>query len=171
MERTLVLLKPDCVQRRLVGEVIGRLEAKGLKIAAMKMLRVSPQQARRMYAEHEGKYFHAPLVTFITSSPVVAMVVEGTEAVAVCRAMLGPTDGKSAPAGTVRGDYGLSSRNNLVHASDSPASADRETAIFFAPGEVLEYELGIGQWIWWEPPARGGPGPGGTANPQIGDTG
>ena len=157
MERTLVLLKPDCVQRKLVGEVIGRFEAKGLKIAAMKMLRVSPEQARRMYAEHEGKYFHGPLVAFITSSPVVAMVLEGTEAVAVCRAMLGPTDGKAAPSGTVRGDFGLSSRNNLVHASDSAASAERETALFFSPGEILEYELGIGQWTWWEPPAAAKP--------------
>ena len=154
MERTVVILKPDSVQRRLVGEIVGRFERKGMKIVAMKMLRVGEDLARRVYAEHEGKYFHGPLVAFLTSSPVVAMVLEGARAIAVCRALLGPTDGKAAPPGTIRGDFGNSSRNNLVHASDSPESAKREMALFFQPQEVLEYDLSIDPWVSWEPPGR-----------------
>jgi len=152
MERTVVILKPDCVQRQLVGEVVARFERKGLKIVAMKMLRVSDEMAHRMYAEHDGKHFHAALVAFVTSSPVVAMVLEGPRALAVCRGLLGPTDGKAAPPGTIRGDFGHSSRNNLLHASDSAESAKRETAIFFAPAEILEYDLSIAPWVYWEPP-------------------
>ncbi len=152
VERTLVLLKPDAVQRRLVGRLIARFEDKGLKIAAMKMLRLSPDQAGRMYAEHVGKPFYEPLMAFMTSSPLVAMVLEGPEAVAVCRRLLGPTAGAVAPPGTLRGDYGNSSRSNLLHGSDSPASAQREIAVFFTPGEVLDYDLHADRWTYWAPP-------------------
>ena len=148
MERTLVVLKPDAVQRRLVGRIVSRLEAKGLKIVGMKILSVSRDLAERMYAVHEGKDFHAPLLDFITASPVVAMVLEGLGAVAVTRSLMGPTFGPDAPAGTLRGDFGMSRRYNLVHGSDSPASAEREITLFFAPDELVGYELRDETWIY-----------------------
>lgn len=134
MERTLVLLKPDCVQRRLMGRVIARLEDKGLNIIAMKMLRVTPELARRHYAEHVSKPFYPGLEAFITAAPVVAMVVEGLEAIRVVREMLGPTSGLQAPAGTIRGDFSSSRQMNLVHASDGPEAAAREIELFFPTG-------------------------------------
>lgn len=131
MERTLVLLKPDTVARRLIGEIISRLERKGLTIAAMRMLVITPELAKHHYAEHQTKEFYPYLVQYISSGPVVAMIVEGSEAVKVVRQMIGPTNGVDAPAGTIRGDYSLSSQENLVHASDSQESALREIGIFF----------------------------------------
>jgi len=131
MERTLILLKPDTVERQLVGTILHRFEQKGLKIVAMRMLHFTPELARRHYADHVGKPFYPGLETYITSGPVVAAILEGTEAVAVVRRMIGPTNGVEAPAGTIRGDFALSGQRNLVHASDSPAAADREMAIFF----------------------------------------
>ena len=140
MERTLVLLKPDCVQRRLMGRVVTRLEDKGLNIIAMKMLRVTPELSRQHYAEHVEKPFYGGLESFITSAPVVAMVVEGLEAVRVVRDMLGATSGLKAAAGTIRGDFSSSRQMNLVHASDSVESAERETNLYFLPGEIASYE-------------------------------
>lgn len=147
MERTLIVLKPDAVQRQLAGRILDRFERKGLKIVGLKMLRVDEDLARRMYSEHEGKPFHGPLVTFITASPVVAMVLEGPGAVAVCRSLMGPTFGPDAPGGTIRGDFGMSRRYNLIHGSDSPESAAREIPLFFQPGELCDYDLAVGEWV------------------------
>jgi nucleoside-diphosphate kinase len=148
MERTLIVLKPDAVQRQLVGQIVSRFERKGLKIVAMKFLSVSGELARRMYGVHEGKGFYEALVEFITASPVVAMVLEGQGAVGVCRALMGPTFGPDAPGGTIRGDFGMSMRYNLIHGSDSPESAAREIPLFFAEGEVVDYELIADRWIY-----------------------
>jgi nucleoside-diphosphate kinase len=137
MQDTLVILKPDCVARRLVGRVIQRFEDKGLQIVGMKMTTISPPLARKMYAEHEGKEFHEPLLRFMTRGPVVLMAVRGKDAVVIVRKMLGPTFGPDAEPGTVRGDFGVSKRYNLVHGSDSAASAKRELALFFEPDELV----------------------------------
>jgi len=134
MERTLVLLKPDCVQRRLMGRIIARFEDKSLDIVAMRMIRVTPELAKRHYAEHIHKDWYPALETFITSGPIVAMIVEGPEAIRVVRDMVGATNGLKAVAGTIRGDFSASQQMNLVHASDSPDSAQREIGIFFPNG-------------------------------------
>ena len=131
MERTLILLKPDAVERQLVGTILCRFEQKGLKIVAMRMLQITPELARKHYADHVGKPFYPGLEDYITSSPVVAAILEGTEAIAVVRRMIGPTNGIEAPSGTIRGDFALSGQRNLVHASDSAAAAEREMSIFF----------------------------------------
>jgi nucleoside-diphosphate kinase len=141
VERTLVILKPDALQRRLIGQLIARFEAKGLKLVAMKMIRVTPELAARHYAEHEGKPFYAPLMKFITSAPVVVMALEAPGVVAMVRRLVGKTFGAEAEAGTLRGDFGVSNRFNLVHASDSPDSAARELALFFNTDELLEYKM------------------------------
>jgi len=140
MQRSLVLCKPDAVQRRLVGEVISRLEAKGLNIVAMKMLRVTPALSRQHYAEHVEKPFYPSLEAFITSAPVVALAVEGLEAIAVIREMLGATSGLKAAAGTIRGDFSSSRQMNLVHASDGAEAAARELALYFDANEICDYE-------------------------------
>lgn len=147
VERTLILLKPDAVQRGLIGEIIGRIERRGLKIVGLKMMRVTPELAERHYGEHKGKSFYEPLVRFITSAPIVAMVVEGPQAITVMRAMMGKTDAKQADPGTIRGDLGLSNRHNLVHGSDGPESAAREIALFFAPEELYVYGRSSEAWI------------------------
>ena len=134
MERTLILLKPDTVERQLVGTILNRFEQKGLKIVAMQMLQFTPELARKHYADHVDKPFYPGLEAYITSGPVVAAILEGIEAVAVVRRMIGPTNGSEAPSGTIRGDFSLSSQRNLVHASDSSAAAEREMAIFFGEG-------------------------------------
>ena len=148
MEQTLVVLKPDAVQRQLVGQIIERFERKGLKLAGMKMLRIDSEQARRMYAAHECKDFYPRLVEYMTSSPVVAVVLEGRDAVAVVRSLMGPTFGPAAPAGTIRGDFGMSNRYNLVHGSDSPDTAQREISILFEPEEIQDYTLRQQDWIY-----------------------
>ena len=130
-QRTLVLLKPDAVRRGLVGEVLGRFEAKGLSIVAMEHRTIDAAQADRHYAEHVEKDFYPPLRAFVTSGPLVALVLEGEEAVEVVRAANGATDGRAAAPGTIRGDLSLSNRENLVHGSDSPESAVREIGIWF----------------------------------------
>ena len=140
MERTLVLLKPDCVQRRLMGEIIGRFEAKGLNIVAMKMLRVTPGLAKQHYAEHVEKPFYPSLESFITSAPIVAMAIDGIEAIRVVRDLLGATNGNNATAGTIRGDFSNSRQMNLVHASDSSESATRELGLYFDSSELCDYE-------------------------------
>ena len=147
-ERTFTLLKPDAVQRGLVGEVLQRFERKGLKIVAMKAMRVSKELAEAYYAEHKGKPFFDPLVRFVTSSPVVAMVLEGEGAVAVVRKMMGRTNSAEAEPGTVRGDYGLIIGRNLIHGSDSLASAKREIGLFFKPEELLEYTRIDEAWLY-----------------------
>jgi len=130
-QRTLVLLKPDAVRRGLVGQVLGRFEAKGLSLAAVELRTIDGAQADQHYAEHVERDFYPPLRAFITSGPLVAAVLEGEEAIAVTRTLIGPTDGRQAPAGTIRGDLSLSNRENLVHASDSPESAAREIDLWF----------------------------------------
>ena len=140
MQRTLVLLKPDCVQRRLMGTVISRFENKGLNIVAMKMIHVTPDLSRKHYAEHVEKPFYSSLEEFITSAPVVALAIEGLEAISVVRDMLGATSGLKAAAGTIRGDYSSSRQMNLVHASDSEASAQRELDLYFQAEELCGYD-------------------------------
>jgi len=139
MQKSLVLLKPDCVERRLVGEIIGRFERKGLNIIAMKMVRVSPELSKQHYAEHVNKPFYPNLEEFITSSPIVAMVIEGLDVVRVIREMLGATNGLKAAPGTIRGDFSSSRQMNLVHASDSEESAAREVSLYFQASELCEY--------------------------------
>lgn len=139
MQKTLVLLKPDCIERRLIGEIIGRLERKGLNVIAMKMLRMTPAMSKQHYAEHVSKPFYPNLENFITSSPIVAMAVEGLEVIRVVREMLGATNGLKAAPGTIRGDFSSSRQMNLVHASDSEESANRELALYFQPNEICEY--------------------------------
>jgi nucleoside-diphosphate kinase len=148
MERTLIVLKGDAVQRKLVGRLVARFEDKGLKLAGLKMLRVGPDLAKRMYSVHEGKDFYAALVEFITASPVVAMVLEGNGAIAVCRQMMGATFGPQAQPGTIRGDLGMSKRYNLIHGSDCLESAQREIPLFFSPGEIVEYVEAVSAWVY-----------------------
>ena len=140
MQRTLVLLKPDCVQRRLMGQIISRFEDKGLNIVAMKMIQVTPEMSKQHYAEHVEKPFYPSLESFITSAPVVAMAIDGLEVVNVVREMLGATSGLKAAAGTIRGDYSSSRQMNLVHASDSPESAERELELYFDKSELCQYQ-------------------------------
>ena len=139
VERTLVLVKPDGVRRGLVGAILARFEAKGLKIVAAKTLRVTPELAQRHYAEHEGKPFYPALIQHITSGPIFAVALEGRSAIAVVRLLTGATNPQTAAPGTVRGDWGLGITPNLIHASDSPDSAARELALYFSPPEYLAY--------------------------------
>jgi nucleoside-diphosphate kinase len=136
-ERTLFMVKPDAVARRLTGEIVSRIERRGFAIRGMKLIRVTTEQAAAHYAEHEGKPFYPSLVEFITSAPVLAMVVEGPAAVATVRSMMGATDPLASAPGTIRGDYALEIAENAVHGSDSPASAEREIAIYFAESELV----------------------------------
>lgn len=147
MERTLVLLKPDCVQRRLAGRIISRFEDKGFNIVAMKMIHITPDLAKQHYAEHVKKPFYPGLEAFITGSPVVAMIVEGLEAIGVVRDMLGPTSGLKAPAGTIRGDFSSSRQMNLVHASDGAEAAAREIGLYFSAGEICAYQPTVAPWL------------------------
>jgi nucleoside-diphosphate kinase len=147
MQQTLVLLKPDGVHRRLVGLVIQRLEQKGLRLAAMKLVRAGGDLAEKHYAVHKGKPFYGRLVAFVTSGPTVAMVWEGHEAVSVVRNLMGPTDGTKAPPGTIRGDFALSVQNNLVHGSDSPENAAAEISLWFRPEEIVHYQSVDIAWI------------------------
>ena len=131
VQRTFVMIKPDGVKRGLVGEIIRRFESKGLKIVALKMIKLSREKAEELYAVHKGKHFFKDLIEFVTSGPVVAMVLEGDEAVSVVRTMIGPTDGRKAPPGTIRGDFALSVQENIIHAADSIETAIREMKIIF----------------------------------------
>ncbi|GHS91317.1 nucleoside-diphosphate kinase [Planctomycetales bacterium] len=141
MERTLLILKPDCVARGLCGEVLARLERKGLRLVALKLLNVPRALAEKHYAEHRDKPFFGELLEFITAGAAVPLVVEGRNAVAVCRKLLGKTDGAESEPGTIRGDFGNSRSFNLVHGSDSLASAEREIALWFKPEELVENKL------------------------------
>ncbi len=137
MEKTLVILKPDAVARRCMGKILARFEDKGLVVSAMRMMMVTQEIAKKHYAEHEGKAFYPGLVKFITSGPVVVMALEGVEAIAVVRKMVGATNGRAAEPGSIRGDFGMSRGFNLVHASDSPESAARELGLFFGDGKFM----------------------------------
>ncbi len=148
MQKTLVIFKPDCVQRRLVGSILARFEARGLRIAALKLIQVDRALAEKHYAEHAGKPFFEGLISFITASPVVAGVLEGNEAISVVRAMLGATNGAAAAPGTIRGDFSISKQNNLVHGSDSPESSAREIALWFGgEKDVIPYSLAGDEWV------------------------
>ena len=147
MEKTLVLVKPDGVQRGLVGKIIGRLENKGFRLVALKIMNVSRKLAEEHYGEHVDKPFFGDLVRFITSSPIVAMAIEGENAVQVVRTTMGLTNPQEATPGTIRGDFGLTIGMNLIHGSDSGESAARELDLFFEPSEILEYSKDIERWI------------------------
>ena len=147
MQRTLIIFKPDCVQRRLVGSILARFEAKGLRVAALKLKVVDRALGEKHYAEHAGKPFFQGLIDFITGGPVVVGVLEGNEAITVVRTMLGATNGAAAAPGTVRGDYSISKQNNLIHGSDSPESAAREIALWFSPDDVVAYQLADEVWV------------------------
>lgn len=148
MERTFIMVKPDGVQRGLVGEVISRIEKKGFKLAGLKMLKIDEDLAKRHYAEHVEKPFFPELLDFITSGPVAAMVVEGDGVIAAMRAMMGKTNPKEAAPGTIRGDFGVCMSQNIIHGSDSPEAAVREIALFFGEGEVLDYKRDLDKWIF-----------------------
>jgi nucleoside-diphosphate kinase len=147
MERTFVMVKPDGVQRGLIGEIVGRFERRGLKIVGMKMLQVSDDLARRHYAVHEGKPFFAGLISYITSAPVVAMVVEGTNAVVAVRQTVGATRPFEAAPGSIRADFALEIGRNLVHASDAPETAATEIALWFG-AELVEWQRATDRWIF-----------------------
>jgi len=140
VERSLLLFKPDAVQRKLCGELLSRIERKGLKVIGLKMMKVTPELSKQHYAEHVTKKFYPLLEDFITSGPVVAVAVEGLEAVKVMRAMMGSTNGRDSAPGTIRGDFGSSRQMNLIHGSDSPEAAQRELGIYFKPAELISWE-------------------------------
>jgi nucleoside-diphosphate kinase len=147
MERTFVMLKPGVLQRRIVGEVLRRFERKGLKIIALKLRLLDRPTVESHYREHQGKDFYEKLLEYTLSGPVITMVLEGEGAVSLVRRLVGPTDVREAPPGTIRGDYAYRTRLNIVHASDSPASAEREIALFFEPGEILEWKDENSPWF------------------------
>jgi nucleoside-diphosphate kinase len=147
MQQTLLLLKPDAVQRRLIGTIIERFERKGLRLSALKFVQADRALAEKHYAVHKGKPFYESLLGFLTSGPTVAMVWEGREAVAVCRNLIGATDGVKAAPGTIRGDYALTVQNNLIHGSDSPENAAAEVALWFGSKELVSYSVTDATWI------------------------
>lgn len=147
MEKTFLMVKPDGVQRGLIGEIVRRFEQKGLQLVAAKLVQVSREQAERHYAEHVGKPFFDNLIKFITSGPVFAMVWQGDQVIALSRTMIGKTNSLEALPGTIRGDFAVHTNLNLIHGSDSPESAEREIANFFRPEEVLDYSKAIQSWI------------------------
>jgi nucleoside-diphosphate kinase len=141
IHKTLILLKPDAVYRHLVGEILGRFEHKGLRIVAMKIMHAGKELASKHYAVHRERPFYQSLIEFLTSGPMVALVLEGREAINVARSLIGPTDGAKAPPGTIRGDFALSVQNNLIHGSDAPETAASEIALWFTPEELVSYKL------------------------------
>lgn len=147
MQQTLILLKPDCIHRRLIGTVLQRFEQKGLRLAGLKLVQPSRQLAEQHYAVHKGKPFYESLLKFLTSGPAVAMVWEGREAVTVARNLMGATDGAKSPPATIRGDFAISVQNNLVHGSDSPENAALEIALWFTPEELVSYQLVDTPWV------------------------
>ncbi|MFN3531165.1 MAG: nucleoside-diphosphate kinase [Candidatus Brocadia sp.] len=148
MEKTLIILKPDAVQRRLLGKIISRFEEKGFQIVGLKMTQISEDMARKHYAAHEGKDFFEPLVRYTSSAPVIIMVLKGKDVIEIVRKMMGATFGSKAEPGTIRGDYAVSNRFNLIHGSDSPTSAEKEIGIFFDKKELFEYNHADLQWIY-----------------------
>jgi nucleoside-diphosphate kinase len=146
VERTLIILKPDCVQRRLVGRITQRFEDKGLTIAGMKLMQISRELAEEHYAPHQGKPFYPGLIEYITSGPVVVMVLQGPGVISITRRMMGKTFGFEAEPGTIRGDFGISKTLNLVHGSDSPETAEIEIPLYFSTNELLNYETAAACW-------------------------
>ena len=148
METTLIILKPDAIQRGLMGRIISRFEDKGLEVVGAKFTQISGELAATHYKDHEGKPFYEGLVSFMTSSPVLVLALRGCGSIAICRNMMGATFGSKADAGTIRGDFGVSNSFNLIHGSDSPEAAERELGLFFKPGEVLEWSRMIEPWVY-----------------------
>lgn len=147
-QRTFVMLKPDTVQRDIVGEIINRFELRGLKIVGLKLINMSRPMAEQLYAQHKGKEFYEPLIKYVMSGPCVVCVIEGYEAIKAVRKMVGATNPMDAEPGSIRGDYGLFMRRNVVHASDSQESANREMAIFFKLSEIIEYKKADEDWVY-----------------------
>ena len=148
MERTLIILKPDAVQRGLCGEILTRFEKKGLQIVGMKVMQIPQQLAETHYEPHKGKPFYAGLVKFMTSSPVVVLALAGKDAITISRKMMGATFGSKAEPGTIRGDFGVSNSFNLIHGSDSPEAAQRELGLFFKPDELIDWTPAIQGWVY-----------------------
>ena len=148
MERTLIILKPDAVQRGLSGEILTRFEKKGLQIVGAKMMKIPPQLAEKHYEPHKGKPFYPGLIKFMTSSPVLVLALAGKDVINIARKMMGATFGSKAEPGTIRGDFGVSNSFNLIHGSDSPESAQRELALFFEPEELLDWTPAIQPWVY-----------------------
>ena len=148
MEQTLIILKPDCIQRRLIGRIVSRFEEKGFQIVAMKMTRLDEQVIRKHYGEHEGKDFYEPLVRYMSGQPVILMVARAKNGIALARRLMGKTFGVDADPGTIRGDFAVSNRFNLIHGSDSPESAEKEIALFFEPGELHDVSDSQGGWLY-----------------------
>jgi nucleoside-diphosphate kinase len=148
MERTLIIFKPDAVQRGLCGQILTRFENKGLQIVGLKFMRISQQTAETHYAPHKGKGFYEGLVKFMTSSPVVVVALEGKNAIAIARKMVGATFGSNAEPGTIRGDFGVSNSFNLIHGSDSPEAAAKELKLFFKDDELIDWTPAIRTWVY-----------------------
>lgn len=148
METTLIILKPDAVQRGLMGKIISRFEDKGLQVVGAKFMKITDDLASRHYADHREKPFYAGLVSFMTSSPVLVLALRGNGAIAVCRSMMGATFGFKADAGTIRGDFGVSSSFNLIHGSDSPEAAEKELALFFSDGDIIDWSPAGQGWVY-----------------------
>jgi nucleoside-diphosphate kinase len=146
-ERTLIIIKPDGMQRRLAGEIIGRFEKKGLKIVAAKFLQISPELAQKHYAVHKGKDFFDRVVKYISSGPVLVMVLQGEKVIEITRKMMGATFGYNAEPGTIRGDFGTSQTFNLIHGSDSPQTAEYEIGLYFKPDEILDFPMPDQKWV------------------------
>lgn len=146
-EKTLVIIKPDGVQRGLIGEIISRIERRGFKIAGLKLMRIDAELAARHYSDHIGKSFYEPLVSFITCSPVVVMAVQGRDAVRLVRNMMGALNPEDAAPGSIRGDLAISKRYNVIHGSDSPENGEREVNLFFKPEEIIDYKRDIDNWL------------------------
>lgn len=148
MERTLIILKPDAVQRKLIGRIVSRFEAKGFQVVALKMTQIPEATIRQHYGAHEGKEFYEPLVRYMSDQPVVLIVLQAKNAIDIARRMMGKTFGSDADAGTIRGDLALSNRFNLIHGSDNPEAAEHEIALFFEPGEILDYADAQETWVY-----------------------
>lgn len=148
METTLIILKPDAVQRGLMGRILARFEDKGLQVVGAKFMQISKDLATKHYQDHEGKPFYEGLVRFMTSSPVLVLALRGNGAITICRSMMGATFGSKADAGTIRGDFGVSDSFNLVHGSDSPEAAERELGLFFGAGDVLDWDRAVEGWVY-----------------------
>jgi len=148
METSLIILKPDAVQRGLMGQIIARFERKGLRFVGMKFMMIPLEMAEKHYAEHHGKPFYAGLIKFVTSSPVLVLAIRGVDAVSVCRKLIGSTNGRKAEPGTLRGDFGMSGGFNMIHGSDSLESAQRELALWFDVEDLIDYDRTLEQWVY-----------------------
>jgi len=147
-ERTLIIIKPDAIQRHLAGDIIGRFEKKGLKLVAAKFMQIPEDLARQLYAVHHGKPFYEGLVKYLSSAPILVMVWQAQGVIDIARKMIGATRGYEAQPGTIRGDFSCSTRYNIIHGSDSPESAEQEIKLFFTPEEITDYELANADWLY-----------------------